>query len=130
MTPSLATVIIIDNFIQMLQLNNSNKSHAINYILTAYELWFKQIIFELDSLRDLFNQESIAESSTLEILKRLNRIVLILNVSFLMKFLNVSWRLEWTRVGLQKSMREKLFRCNSRSSQEMPRSNYRKTNER
>lgn len=47
----------------------------------AYELWFKQIIFELDSLRDLFNQELIEESSTLEILKRLNRIVLILNVS-------------------------------------------------
>lgn len=49
----------------------------------AYELWFKQIIFELDSLRDLFNQESIEESSTLEILKRLNRIVLILNVSLI-----------------------------------------------
>lgn len=49
----------------------------------AYELWFKQIIFELDSLRDLFNTESIEESSTLEILKRLNRIVLILNVSIL-----------------------------------------------
>lgn len=51
--------------------------------LLAYELWFKQIIFELDSLRDLFNQENIEESNTLEILKRLNRIVLILNVSLL-----------------------------------------------
>lgn len=47
----------------------------------AYELWFKQIIFELDSLRDLFNRENIEESNRLEILKRLNRIVLILNVS-------------------------------------------------
>lgn len=47
----------------------------------AYELWFTQIIFELDSLRNLFNQENIEESNTLEILKRLNRIVLILNVS-------------------------------------------------
>lgn len=49
--------------------------------ILAYELWFKQIIFELDSLRELFNQENIAESNTLEMLKRLNRIVLILNVS-------------------------------------------------
>lgn len=52
----------------------------------AYELWFKQIIFELDSLRDLFNQENIEESNTLEILKRLNRIVLILNVSTKLSF--------------------------------------------
>jgi len=52
------------------------------FIIThqAYELWFKQIIFELDSIRDLFNQENIEESNTLEILKRLNRIVLILNL--------------------------------------------------
>uniref|UniRef100_A0A336LNM4 Tryptophan 2,3-dioxygenase n=1 Tax=Culicoides sonorensis TaxID=179676 RepID=A0A336LNM4_CULSO len=45
--------------------------------VTAYELWFKQIIFELDSIRDLFNVEIIEESRTLEILKRLNRMVLI-----------------------------------------------------
>jgi tryptophan 2,3-dioxygenase len=68
----------------------------------AYELWFKQIIFELDSLRDLFNQELIEESSTLEILKRLNRIVLILNVSlikiinFIVKFIVYSWGLNFT----------------------------------
>jgi tryptophan 2,3-dioxygenase len=48
---------------------------------SAYELWFKQIIFELDSLRDMFNQETIEESLMLEILKRLGRIVLILKVS-------------------------------------------------
>lgn len=47
----------------------------------AYELWFKQIIFELDSIRDLFSTEHIEESRTLEILKRLNRIVMILKVS-------------------------------------------------
>ncbi|XP_033223163.1 tryptophan 2,3-dioxygenase [Belonocnema kinseyi] len=66
----------------------------------AYELWFKQIIFELDSIRllfttdnvqeDLRDQETILnqsstfegldESRTLEILKRLNRIVLILKL--------------------------------------------------
>ncbi|XP_076273641.1 tryptophan 2,3-dioxygenase vermilion isoform X2 [Rhynchophorus ferrugineus] len=51
------------------------------FIIThqAYELWFKQIIFELDSVRDIFS-ETLEESQTLEILKRLNRIVLILKV--------------------------------------------------
>ncbi|XP_020277669.1 tryptophan 2,3-dioxygenase isoform X2 [Pseudomyrmex gracilis] len=71
----------------------------------AYELWFKQIIFELDSVRTVFTSESticnasngssnehsaineknkssyiLNESKTLEILKRLNRIVLILKL--------------------------------------------------
>lgn len=46
----------------------------------AYELWFKQIIFELDSIRHLFSSEHIEESRTLEILKRLNRVVLILKL--------------------------------------------------
>lgn len=70
----------------------------------AYELWFKQIIYELDSVRLLFNSQSsvydsangtpmdntgiqkngvsqvLNESRTLEILKRLNRIVLILKL--------------------------------------------------
>lgn len=74
-------------------------------IFIAYELWFKQIIYELDSVRALFNSEPsnfgalngtsnfhtsiqknrisevLDESRTLEILKRLNRIVLILKVS-------------------------------------------------
>lgn len=49
------------------------------FIIThqAYELWFKQIIYELDSIRQLFDSEMIEESRTLDILKRLNRIVLI-----------------------------------------------------
>ncbi|KAH0550170.1 tryptophan 2,3-dioxygenase [Cotesia glomerata] len=63
----------------------------------AYELWFKQIIYELDSVRRLLNSEAendnsydnneklseylrLDESQTLEILKRLNRIVLILKL--------------------------------------------------
>ncbi|XP_063697105.1 tryptophan 2,3-dioxygenase [Culicoides brevitarsis] len=46
----------------------------------TYELWFKQIIFELDSIRNLFNVEVIEESRTLEILKRLNRINMILKL--------------------------------------------------
>lgn len=76
------------------------------FIIThqAYELWFKQIIYELDTVRTLFNSEPgsydpalngtsnnrssqknwlpqvLNESRTLEILKRLNRIVLILKL--------------------------------------------------
>ncbi|XP_044749363.1 tryptophan 2,3-dioxygenase [Coccinella septempunctata] len=46
----------------------------------AYELWFKQIIFELDSIRKLFTMDSLEETQTLEILKRLQRVVLILKV--------------------------------------------------
>ncbi|XP_026273018.1 tryptophan 2,3-dioxygenase isoform X1 [Frankliniella occidentalis] len=47
----------------------------------AYELWFKQIIFELDSVRALFNSsKGLDETLTLEILKRLHRIVLILKL--------------------------------------------------
>ncbi|KAF2900582.1 hypothetical protein ILUMI_05605 [Ignelater luminosus] len=51
------------------------------FIIThqAYELWFKQIIYELDSIRNLFSVV-LEETQTLEILKRLNRIVLILKV--------------------------------------------------
>ncbi|KAJ8922756.1 hypothetical protein NQ315_007791 [Exocentrus adspersus] len=45
----------------------------------TYELWFKQIIYELDSIRNVFS-EVLEESQTLEILKRLNRVVLILKV--------------------------------------------------
>ncbi|CAG9861386.1 unnamed protein product [Phyllotreta striolata] len=45
----------------------------------AYELWFKQIIWELDSVRGVF-KSVLEESQTLEILKRLNRVVLILKV--------------------------------------------------
>lgn len=68
--------------------------------ISAYELWFKQILFEIDSVRDLFNQDIIEESGTLEILKRLNRIVLILKVSNnfpgekfpVWKFIYFSWR--------------------------------------
>lgn len=69
---------------RMLSAESSRPVHDEHlFIIThqAYELWFKQIIFELDSLRDLFNREIIEESNTLEILKRLNRITLILNVS-------------------------------------------------
>ncbi|XP_011684586.1 PREDICTED: tryptophan 2,3-dioxygenase [Wasmannia auropunctata] len=85
--------------------NEVHDEHLFIVTHQAYELWFKQIIFELDSVRALFSSESdnfnvpngssndhsaanqsngiskvLNESKTLEILKRLNRIVLILKL--------------------------------------------------
>ncbi|CAH0387004.1 unnamed protein product [Bemisia tabaci] len=52
------------------------------FIIThqAYELWFKQIIHELDSVRGIFGHNMLDECQTLEVLKRLNRVVLILKL--------------------------------------------------
>lgn len=51
------------------------------FIIThqAYELWFKQIIFELNSVKKLFT-EAIDENRMLRITSRLNRIVVILKL--------------------------------------------------
>jgi len=67
---------------RLLSVENNKPVHDEHlFIIThqAYELWFKQIIFELDSIRGIF-KVVLEESQTLEILKRLNRIVLILKV--------------------------------------------------
>ncbi|XP_070198004.1 tryptophan 2,3-dioxygenase-like isoform X2 [Littorina saxatilis] len=52
------------------------------FIIThqAYELWFKQILFEIDSVRNLFSQPILDESKMLQILNQLNRVVLILKL--------------------------------------------------
>ncbi|KAH8289325.1 hypothetical protein KR054_003858, partial [Drosophila jambulina] len=55
-------------------------SVAVSSTVSAYELWFKQIIFEFDSIRDMLDAEVIDETKTLEIVKRLNRVVLILKL--------------------------------------------------
>ncbi|KAI5738228.1 hypothetical protein M8J77_004363 [Diaphorina citri] len=71
---------------QMLSVNNVQGLPAIHdehlFIIThqAYELWFKQILFELDSIRHIFNDSILDESRTLEILKRLHRIVSIFKI--------------------------------------------------
>lgn len=46
------------------------------FIIThqTYELWFKQIIFELDSVRHLLNNEQVDEANMLKISSRLDRI--------------------------------------------------------
>lgn len=47
------------------------------FIIThqAYELWFKQIIFELDSIRLLFSEVPLGEEKMLLLVSRMNRIV-------------------------------------------------------
>jgi len=49
------------------------------FIIThqAYELWFKQILHELDSVREMFANPEIEERKMLEVLKRMSRIALI-----------------------------------------------------
>ncbi|CAH2087836.1 unnamed protein product [Euphydryas editha] len=68
---------------RMLSAESSKPVHDEHlFIVThqAYELWFKQIIFEVDSVRTLLDVEGLDESHTMEILKRLNRVVLILKL--------------------------------------------------
>lgn len=47
----------------------------------AYELWFKQVIFEIDSIRDIFLHDSVVnEARMLEVIKRLQRVVMIIKL--------------------------------------------------
>lgn len=41
----------------------------------AYELWFKQILFELESIYEIFNQDKIPESSMGLALRRMHRVI-------------------------------------------------------
>nr|WES13111.1 vermilion [Oncopeltus fasciatus] len=63
--------------------NNATVMDEHLFIVThqAYELWFKQIIYDLDWVRDVFsNHKGLNERQTLDVVKRLNRIVLILKL--------------------------------------------------
>ncbi|XP_030750788.1 tryptophan 2,3-dioxygenase [Sitophilus oryzae] len=77
--------LMLDKVLQAQRLLSEKHNQKVHdehlFIIThqAYELWFKQIIYELDSVREIFS-EILEETETLEILKRLNRIVLILKV--------------------------------------------------
>jgi len=52
------------------------------FIIThqAYELWFKQVLHEIDSVREMFMLPVLNEAKTLTILNRLHRVVLILRL--------------------------------------------------
>jgi len=54
--------------------------HLFIIVHQAYELWFKQIIFEIDSVRQLFMTEKLNERRMLDIIKQTNRVVLILKL--------------------------------------------------
>jgi tryptophan 2,3-dioxygenase len=54
--------------------------HLFIVIHQAYELWFKQVIFEIDSIRTIFEQEKIEEAQMLEVNKRLQRVVMIVKL--------------------------------------------------
>ncbi|XP_037086363.1 tryptophan 2,3-dioxygenase-like isoform X2 [Pollicipes pollicipes] len=53
--------------------------HLFIIVHQAYELWFKQIIYEIDSVRQLFMTE-LNERRMLDIIKQTNRVVLILKL--------------------------------------------------
>lgn len=52
------------------------------FIIThqTYELWFKQIIFDIDHIRNLLNNKVVDETKTLQIVSLLERTVRILNL--------------------------------------------------
>ncbi|KAB7495946.1 Tryptophan 2,3-dioxygenase [Armadillidium nasatum] len=54
--------------------------HLFIVIHQVYELWFKQVIFEIDSIRDIFSKEELDERKMLEIVKRTHRVTLILKL--------------------------------------------------
>lgn len=52
------------------------------FIIThqTYELWFKQLIFDIDNIRSLLNTKVVDETKTLQIVSLLERTVRILNL--------------------------------------------------
>lgn len=54
--------------------------HLFIIIHQAYELWFKQIIFEIDSIREMFLYDTVDEAKMLEVNKRLQRTVMIIKL--------------------------------------------------
>lgn len=91
--------LMLDQLLDCQQLQSAKKGPAVHdehlFIVThqAYELWFKQILHEIDSVRDLFSapehghlvccarpQSYLDESKTLLIMSRLNRVVQIMKL--------------------------------------------------
>lgn len=79
--------ITYNSYLQLNQLLSSQKcmskvhdEHLFIIIHQAYELWFKQIIYEIDSVREIFSQNEVDEHKMLEIVKRMQRVTLILKL--------------------------------------------------
>ncbi|XP_054164066.1 tryptophan 2,3-dioxygenase-like isoform X2 [Oppia nitens] len=60
--------------------NEVHDEHLFIITHQAYELWFKQIIHEIDSVRLIMNRRDVDEANMLIITSRLNRVVLILKL--------------------------------------------------
>ena len=45
-----------------------------------YELWFKQILFEIDSIQTIFKSDTVDEKNTLKVVQRLTRVLMILKL--------------------------------------------------
>ncbi|CAB3402467.1 unnamed protein product [Caenorhabditis bovis] len=54
--------------------------HLFIVIHQAHELWFKQIIFDLDNVRKLLNNDVVDETKSLKIVSGLDRIIKIMNL--------------------------------------------------
>ncbi|XP_077984008.1 tryptophan 2,3-dioxygenase-like [Glandiceps talaboti] len=54
--------------------------HLFISVHQVYELWFKQILFEIDSIRHLFDDDCLDERQMLVIISRVNRVVQIMKL--------------------------------------------------
>lgn len=62
--------------------NEVHDEHLFIITHQAYELWFKQLIFEIDSVREIMKNRIRDEANLLIVTSRLNRVVLILKVIY------------------------------------------------
>lgn len=53
--------------------NPCHDEHLFIVVHQVYELWFKQVLFECQSIRDIFKKNPLPESDLITILNRLNR---------------------------------------------------------
>uniref|UniRef100_A0A0B6ZWY7 Tryptophan 2,3-dioxygenase n=1 Tax=Arion vulgaris TaxID=1028688 RepID=A0A0B6ZWY7_9EUPU len=80
------TYLMLDNILNSQVMQSVVKNKPVHdehlFIVThqAYELWFKQVLHEIDSVRSMFLLPALDESKTLQILNRLSRVTLILKL--------------------------------------------------
>ncbi|XP_078061346.1 tryptophan 2,3-dioxygenase-like [Mustelus asterias] len=81
------TYLQLDKIIQAQELESEKRGNKIHdehlFIIThqAYELWFKQILWELDSVREIFQKGQVRnERNMLKVVSRIHRIAMILKL--------------------------------------------------
>ena len=71
----------LDRLLDSQTLKSTESGHSVHdemlfiIIHQVYELWFKQVLHELDSVLDLFDQDSVDESDVSLAVSRLERII-------------------------------------------------------